>query len=146
MEVVLDEDKVCVYCADGSRDCHSLNHVASRFQGDDDKKHLLDTIIEHAKKLKLDTLATNLNEHKQQHVPTYIHLYCRTLLKKTNLVQNVVTVENEPGSFNRISRSEVEKKKLKDSVSTVEKCVSLIENIETNETLRKFPQKIQKNH
>ena len=110
MEAVHDVEKVCVNCAEGSRDGDPLNHVGSRFQGGEDKKHPLDTITEHATKLKLDALVTKLNEHKQQQIPTYIHLSCRSFLKNQSRPKRKTAVEEELGSSKRISRrSEVEK-------------------------------------
>ena len=76
MEEISDIQKACVHCAEGLKDNDPLNLVGSKYRGVTDKKHPLDTLIEHAEKLKLVSLDKKLNNHKQMEIPLYIHLPC----------------------------------------------------------------------
>ena len=104
-----DIEKQCVKCGEGHKTGDSLNHVGSKYREGNDKMHPLDTIINHAVKLKLDDLEARLRENKTNQIPTFIHLSCRNFLKNQSRPKWTSTSQDEIGSAKRISRSEIER-------------------------------------
>ena len=95
METTSGEEKLCIHCKENSKDGDPLNHVDSKFPDRAERKHPVDTLIEHASKLSLNDLVTRLEEHKRQKIPVLIHLSCRTCLKNQSCSKRKAAVPVE---------------------------------------------------
>ena len=70
-------DKICIRCGESLEENDPLNHVGALYQDNQNEKHPLQTILEQAQALKLDNLASNIEENLQNKTRTFIHLSCR---------------------------------------------------------------------
>ena len=77
-------DKTCIQCGESWKENDALNHVGARYQDNHNEKHPLETILEQAQALKLDNLASNIEENLQNKTPTFIHLSCRDYLRNNS--------------------------------------------------------------
>lgn len=68
--------KCCFNCGEGEKDGEVLNHLGLRWIENKDKKHILETILEHAIKLNLTYSAVVLEKNLPKNNTTFIHLPC----------------------------------------------------------------------
>ena len=66
-------DKICIRCGESLKENDPLNHVGARYRDNQNEKHPLQTILEQAQALKLDNLASSIEENLQNKTPTFIH-------------------------------------------------------------------------
>ena len=55
-------DKICIRCGESLKENDPLNHVGARYRDNQNEKHPLQTILEQAQALKLDNLASSIEE------------------------------------------------------------------------------------
>ena len=67
-------DKICIRCDESLKENDPLNYVGARYQDNQNEKHPLQTILEQAKALKLNNLASYIEENLQNKTPTFSHL------------------------------------------------------------------------
>ena len=56
-------DKICIRCGEGLKENDPLNHVGAQYRDNQNEKHPLQTILEQAQALKLDNLASSIEEN-----------------------------------------------------------------------------------
>ena len=66
-------DKICILCGKNLKENDPLNHVGAQYWDNQNKKHPLQTILEQAQALKLDNLASSIEQNLQNKTPTFIH-------------------------------------------------------------------------
>ena len=77
-------DKICIRCRESLKENDPLNHVGARYRDNQNEKHPLRTILEQAQALKLDNLASNIEENLQSKTPVFIRLSCRDYLRNNS--------------------------------------------------------------
>ena len=77
-------DKMFIRCGESLKENDPLNHVGARYRDNQNEKHPLQTILEQAQALKLDNLASSIEENLQNKTPTFIHLSCRDYLRNNS--------------------------------------------------------------
>ena len=77
-------DKICIRCRESLKENDPLNHVGARYRDNQNEKHPLQIILEQAQALKLDNLASNIEENLQSKTPVFIRLSCRDYLRNNS--------------------------------------------------------------
>ena len=73
-------DKICIQCGESLKENDLLNHVGAQYQDNQNERHPLQTISEQAQPIKLDNLASNIEENLQNKTPTLFILQENDLL------------------------------------------------------------------
>ena len=60
------------------------SYAGGQYRDNQNEKHPLQTILEQAQALKLDNLASSIEENLQNKTPTFIHLSCRDYLRNNS--------------------------------------------------------------
>ena len=102
-------DQVCMRCQKGLTEGDQLNHVGSKFRGDQNKQHPIDTLISYTEKLKIEALVSILKYNKENKVNTYIHLSCRNSLKNKSCTKRTFEDEHSTTTKRACKRSQIEK-------------------------------------
>ena len=68
-----NNDKICIRCGESLKANDPPNHVGAQYRDNQNKKHPLQTILEQVQALKLDNLASSIEENLQNKTPTFIH-------------------------------------------------------------------------
>ena len=72
-------DKICIQCGESLKENDLLNHVGAQYQDNQNERHPLQTISEQAQPIKLDNLASNIEENLQNKTPTLFILHVGTI-------------------------------------------------------------------
>ena len=56
-------DKICIRCGGSLKENDPLDHVGARYRDNQNEKYPLQTILEQAQALKLDNLASSIDEN-----------------------------------------------------------------------------------
>ena len=127
----LGNEENCILCDQGVKEGDQLNDTGSRWtlkcDEDKEKKHPMDTIIDQAKKLRMENLVTIPERNKLSKIKTYIHKTCRTTLRN-NLRKRLPSSTDQEANKRQRTRSEY---------SIVEIFVSLIQDIQIAKILKK---------
>ena len=86
-----------------------MNHNRSKFRDDQNKQHLIDTLISYAEKPKKEALVSIPKYIKENKVNTYIDLSCRNSLKNKSPTKQTFEDEHSTRTKRACRRSKIQK-------------------------------------
>ena len=130
-------DKICIRCGESLKENDPLNHVRAWYWDNQNEKHPLQTILEQAQALKLDNLASSIEENLQNKTPTFIHLSCRDYLRNNSRPRKRSMGDAQQSIVKRVARrSDPVMLILRANVFIVKNLVLKTKNMQIEKTLK----------